>query len=224
MYLVQIELELIDGNEFSASVIKEMTDRSLGNIQHIQEDRREWSITPTRVSASFWYVSTFIVTNPPLRMDDVAIAFFFANGYYPLTVKLWETGPSQYQSMSNRQIIESTEVLSQKFYDDFQYLSLSREESRCIMLNAPHWFEREDFCLWLKSEKPYFFSSDGELDGDYQDVIMTIDRSFGDFTEDSIEGSHIGGAIDIPEDIRVTLIRIFADRKVKSGLVWIKPF
>lgn len=98
----------------------------------------------------------------------------------------------------------------------FNYMPLVR-------INAPDWYEREDFMKWLNHRgefnwaHPATWHCSGQPPSDYSDVFITFDEGSGSdapTTEDDLRPS-------IPEDIWKMIVAAVKAEKIDECLVWI---
>ena len=80
----------------------------------------------------------------------------------------------------------------------------------CIIINAPHWFERADFQRWLSGpDRPATWHKPGEPT-ENSDVFITYDHG---------EGSDFE---TMPEDIWENVRQICEEQRIEYGLIWLQ--
>ena len=80
----------------------------------------------------------------------------------------------------------------------------------CLRINAPEWYQREDFRAWLNGAGRATWHTRGELPSEYSDVFITFDHG---------EGSDYD--VLMPEDIWQEISAAAAANRLEDGLVWI---
>lgn len=90
--------------------------------------------------------------------------------------------------------------------------------TQCLRLDAPEWYQREDFRVWLhgmadgqQGRRPASWLPTGtpiEID-EWADVFITIDGE---------EGSD---AESLPADIWAEIVRLAREHSISDGIVWI---
>lgn len=100
---------------------------------------------------------------------------------------------------------------------------------RCLRINAPDWFARDDFRLWLAgrlpsphaepgtdppafSARPATWHEDGSPPTEYSDTFVTVDLG---------DGADEGSNSDMPPEVWCELCEICQAAGFARGLVWI---
>ncbi len=104
---------------------------------------------------------------------------------------------------------------------------LKMEIATCVIVNAPEWFQRDDFQAWRRgcvaeqAGGPATWHPEQEGPGDYQDVFITFDRGPNpDPRNGDWEGSDDFG---LPDDIYAALGEVLRLAAARYGVIWIKP-
>lgn len=103
------------------------------------------------------------------------------------------------------------------------------EVRECLRLNAPEWFQRKDFQLWMRGITKYSDKTKSfpplrpvatwdrgfGIPGEYSDCFMTFDCP----TRDGLNWE--GSDDDMPEDIYFAIGKILKDHGLASGVIWL---
>jgi hypothetical protein len=109
---------------------------------------------------------------------------------------------------------------------------LTVELTECLVIMAPKWFEREDFLDWRQGKAPEQWCGPAcwnpqERTGEYNDVFMSFDRRWLDYSPNAEPGyEHLWEASDsegLPNDIYEEIGRLLHDHGLRHGVLWIKP-
>lgn len=87
---------------------------------------------------------------------------------------------------------------------------MEAERGECLRINAPEWYDREDFAAWLNEEGRATWHKRGKAPGEYSDVFVTFDHC---------EGSDYDASM--PEDIWRAIAAAAKACGVEDGIVWI---
>jgi len=82
---------------------------------------------------------------------------------------------------------------------------------RALKINAPEWFEREDFMAWLNTteRRPATWHRKGDGPDEYSDIFT--------WYEDEYNGSDT----DMPKEVWDELVRICKEERFWCGIIWI---
>lgn len=80
-----------------------------------------------------------------------------------------------------------------------------------LVISAPEWFQRDDFCQWLHAESTASWIRNGETANEFSDAFTIFDHGSGP-DED-----------DIPSDIWQEICRLAEEQDFVYGVIWIKP-
>jgi hypothetical protein len=101
------------------------------------------------------------------------------------------------------------------------------ETADCVVLTAPHWFERADFLAWLTGpSRVATWRREGDKTTEYSDAFVTFDGgSDPGPAGERYEGCDFYGAGEyaLPEDIEREIKAALATCRATRGVVWIRP-
>jgi hypothetical protein len=109
---------------------------------------------------------------------------------------------------------------------------LRAERSACLILHVPQWFQRGDFLDWRQGQVPHQWEAPATWnpdcrDGPNHDVFVVFDRRPIDDTPEFEpvegylwEGSDLAG---LPDDIYQAIGTVLAERRLRYGVLWLKP-
>jgi hypothetical protein len=91
---------------------------------------------------------------------------------------------------------------------------IEAETTNCLRINAPQWYQRQDFLDWLNQPSTATWHRKGEPPSEYSDVFVTIDGE---------EGSDANGVSpdSIPEDIWREIVEAARRLGIDYGIVWL---
>ena len=85
------------------------------------------------------------------------------------------------------------------------------EYYHALKINAPEWFDREDFMAWLNAPERHTatWHCKGEEPNEYSDIFTWY------------ENEYTGSDDDMPKEVWADLTRICKERGFQQGIIWI---
>jgi hypothetical protein len=95
-------------------------------------------------------------------------------------------------------------------------LSAEIAPMRVVTINAPDWYERDDFRLFLNSSCVATWHTQGEIPHEFSDVFVTYDRG------DGSNAPEIEDPSVLPDDIWEAICQKMTELGVDYAIVWIR--